>query len=207
MSRLERPVATRELIAETALELIDEEGLRSLSVERVASRLGIRGPSLYYHFKDKSEVLTAVARRVLSATPVLPLPEATEWREWQVQQAVGYRRAILRHPNTAPLLLGYRPRELFADQYERVSSLLVEAGVPYRYHLVIYEATDKFTLGSAMFAASMSTSADFFPHLDADQMPLLARAVEANPWNPEQIFIEALRHFLAAIPDRRRRLR
>lgn len=204
----ERPAATRRVIAEQALAIIHEEGLAALSMERLASSLGIRGPSLYHHYADKSEILTEVARLVLLATPVVPEPVPAAWREWQVQQSLGYRRSILAYPNAAPLLLGYRTRELFPNQYERVSNILLRAGVPYRYHLVVFETTDRFTFGSAMYAArTESAEPEFFPHLDAKVTPTLAEAVEVNPWNPEQIFTEAVRHFLAQIPDGRKRLR
>lgn len=204
----ERPTATRRVIAEQALAIIHQEGLAALSMERLASSLGIRGPSLYHHYADKSEILTEVARLVVLATPLVPEPEPAAWREWQVQQSLGYRRSILAYPNTAPLLLGYRTRELFPDQYERVSSVLVRAGVPYRYHLVVFETTDRFTFASAMYAArTESAEPEFFPRLDAEATPTLAEAVDVNPWNPEQIFTQALRHFLAQIPDGRKRLR
>lgn len=202
----QRVPATRQLIAETTLALIDTEGLNAVRMKRVANLLGIRGPTLYHHFTDKSELLEAVARLVLLEVPLIPPRVATEWREWQVQQCLGYRQVILKHLNVAPLLLGSRPRELFPNQYERVSRVLAEAGVPYRYHLVVFETTDQFTLGAAMYAASNSADTGFFPEFDAGRLPTLAKAVAANPWDSEQIFAETVRHFLAAVPDGRRRL-
>ena len=58
-------VLSREKIASAALRLIDEEGLDALSVERIASELNVRGPSLYHHFPDKAAILTQVAELVL----------------------------------------------------------------------------------------------------------------------------------------------
>lgn len=202
-----KPTSMRRLIAITALELIDAEGLNSVSVKKVAASLGIRGPSVYHYYADKSEIMTAVARLVLLETPVVADPVPSEWREWEVRQSLGYRRAILNHPNAAPLLLGYRPRQLFASVYERVARILVAAGVPFRYHLVVFETTDKFTLGSAMYAASTAPEPEFFPHFDSEQMPMLTKALRANRWDSEEVFVEALRYFLAVIPDGRRQLR
>ena len=58
-------IITKERVAEVTLRIIDEEGLDAVSIERIASELGVRGPSLYHHFADKAAILTEVARLVL----------------------------------------------------------------------------------------------------------------------------------------------
>ena len=196
-----RPVVTRRLIAQTALDIIDRQGLDELSMQRVARELGIRAPSLYYHFKDKDEILTAVARLILLATPVLPEPPVRQWRSWLLEQCLGFRRTVLQHPNAAPLLLGYIPRELFAHQYERASDILNRAGVPLQLHVLIFEAIDKLTLGSAMHAATTVGEPVFFPAVDGRNTPTLNAVVEANSWTVEEVFAKTLEGFLDTIPS------
>lgn len=192
---------TRRLIAQAALDVIDSEGLGELSLQRVATQLGIKAPSLYHHFKDKDELLTVVARLILLDTPVVPEPRAGQWRRWLLRQCVGFRKAILRHPNAAPLLLGYIPRELFAAQYERSSRILLREGVPLYLHVLIFEAIDKLTLGSAIFAATTSDDTVFFPTLDPDETPTLCEVVDSNNWSTEQVFEKAIQSFLESIPS------
>lgn len=101
---------TRDLICETALEAIDEAGLESLSMRTLASALGIKASSLYYHFGSKDGLLTGVAEflyRKLGRPP-----SKGEWTEQVTGTFVQLRDFIQTHPNAAPLLvrdLAYSP--------------------------------------------------------------------------------------------------
>ena len=52
---------TKTRILETALDLFNSEGVGALSAVDIASALGISPGHLYYHFKGKPEILTALA--------------------------------------------------------------------------------------------------------------------------------------------------
>jgi len=55
------PVQTnRRTIVETAFELIEQDGVESLSLGKLASHLGIKAPSLYRHIANKEALLQAV---------------------------------------------------------------------------------------------------------------------------------------------------
>lgn len=54
----------REQIAEAALGLVAEQGLRRLSVAAVARRVGIVPSGIYRHFKSKDDILSAVLDRI-----------------------------------------------------------------------------------------------------------------------------------------------
>jgi AcrR family transcriptional regulator len=54
----------RQQIAEAALELVANQGLRGLSVAAVARRVGLVPSGIYRHFKNKNEILDAVLDRV-----------------------------------------------------------------------------------------------------------------------------------------------
>jgi AcrR family transcriptional regulator len=49
----ERGSLDRATIVATALRLLDEVGIDGLSTRRLATELGIKSASLYWHFKDK----------------------------------------------------------------------------------------------------------------------------------------------------------
>src|ERR1700760_3630975 len=55
---------TRERIVAVALELLDEGGLDGLTLRRLADRLGIRAPTLYWHVRNKRELLDLLAAGV-----------------------------------------------------------------------------------------------------------------------------------------------
>jgi AcrR family transcriptional regulator len=50
----------REEIIMAALELASENGLKSVSMSRIAEKVQIKAPSLYNHFKSKDEIVKAM---------------------------------------------------------------------------------------------------------------------------------------------------
>ncbi|MGK8509562.1 TetR/AcrR family transcriptional regulator [Nocardia asiatica] len=57
MARPRRPLLTRDRIIETALALVDAEGLAAVSTRRLATELGVQGPSLYNHVRTKDDLM------------------------------------------------------------------------------------------------------------------------------------------------------
>jgi AcrR family transcriptional regulator len=55
-----KALSTKDRILETALDLFNTEGVGALSAVDIASALGISPGHLYYHFKGKPEILTAL---------------------------------------------------------------------------------------------------------------------------------------------------
>jgi AcrR family transcriptional regulator len=51
---------TRQRIVDAARELFAEHGYRSTSMRQVAARAGLTDPALYYYFRSKHDVLTAL---------------------------------------------------------------------------------------------------------------------------------------------------
>jgi AcrR family transcriptional regulator len=50
----------RESIIKMARDTIEQEGIEELSLARLASKLGIKPPSLYRHVPNKAELIQAV---------------------------------------------------------------------------------------------------------------------------------------------------
>ena len=55
----------RATIVKTALRLLDDVGIDGLSTRRLATELGIKSASLYWHFKDKDELLNEMSTVML----------------------------------------------------------------------------------------------------------------------------------------------
>jgi len=53
----------RERIMEAATKLFAAQGFHGTSVDAIAAALGVTKPFVYYHFKDKAQILTAICRR------------------------------------------------------------------------------------------------------------------------------------------------
>ena|SRR2546428_5757980 len=104
-----------ETLVVTASDLLEHEGIGSLSMRRVAKELGVRASSLYHHFPDKSALLRAVAEQGLRQLAEV-LEQARERAGPVPQQqiralAIAYREWALAHPRLYLLLFGGTPVE------------------------------------------------------------------------------------------------
>lgn len=57
---------SRDAIVDAARALLEEEGLEAVTMQRVADRVGVRGPSLYKHVTDRAALIRAVADSVVA---------------------------------------------------------------------------------------------------------------------------------------------
>ncbi|MDE2437114.1 MAG: helix-turn-helix transcriptional regulator [Sphingomonadales bacterium] len=196
MGRPRSPLISREAATSAALDVIDETGLDNFSLGLVAKRMNVKAPSLYYHFTDKAEILAEVARFILLDTGYDESAEGT-WEERTIELCVETRRALLKHPQAAALILQFFPRHLLLDSYEHAV-----AGYPQTrsLHMVILEGIEKLTFGDALFeAAARAKGVPAMPAIDPEKYPNLAQSVAANTMNDEQVFTEALRMFFAGV--------
>ncbi|GAA5082725.1 TetR/AcrR family transcriptional regulator C-terminal domain-containing protein [Nocardia iowensis] len=97
-----------QVIAQAALELLDEVGLDGLTMRKVAAALDVQAPALYWHVKNKRELLDAMARTVfVGAVGDLEAPRQGEgWQDWMIELATRLRRAMLRYRDGAKVLAG-----------------------------------------------------------------------------------------------------
>lgn len=199
MGRPRKPLISREAATQAALIVIDDCGLENFSLGLVAKHMGVKAPSLYYHFKDKAELLAEAARYILLSTDYQNDPERT-WEDRTVDLCIETRRSLLRHPRAATLILQFFPRHLLLESYEEAIT-----GYPQHreLHLAILEGIEKLTFGDALFEASArAKGVPAMPHFDPQTYPNLAQSVAANQMDDEQIFSEALRMFLAGVRQR-----
>lgn len=199
MGRPKKPLISREAATQAALLVIGEKGLDNFSLTAVAAQMSVKAPSLYYHFRDKAEILAEVARFILLDTGFHEDMPGT-WEERTIELCKETRRALLKHPNAAPLILQFFPRHLLLDAYEHALD-----GYPdvREMHLAILEGIEKLTFGDALFeAAARTRGVPAMPQINAATHPNLAKSVKANSMNDEQIFVEALRMFLAGVRAR-----
>lgn len=201
MARPPKAIITRRRAAEAALAEIEEHGLHGFGLAHVATRLGVKAPSLYHHFSNKDELLAEAARLLLVEGR---LPEAVaglDWREEVVRISCFSRRAVLRHPKAAALLLRFFPRQVLMGAYERWAHVYSLNDVPAEWRAIVLEGSEKLTFGSALFAAAAETEGiDPDPHGSSVQFPFLTEAQNSNPLDDEQVFIACMRAFLNGLP-------
>ncbi|MDR7274848.1 TetR/AcrR family transcriptional regulator [Catenuloplanes atrovinosus] len=87
---------TLERIVATAIEIADADGIATLSMARLAERLGSATMSLYRHVANKDELLIFMAAAAPGTPPAID-PEG-DWREGLLTWARALRQVYLRHP-------------------------------------------------------------------------------------------------------------
>ncbi len=188
-----KPLITRQAAVAAAMGVIDRDGLEALSVQAVARAMKVSAPSLYYHFKDKDELLQLVALELLRQIGKSTSPDA-DWEDRMIGLSVGTLRVILQHANAAPLMLRFFPRSLMLSAYE---NSLVDTPYPLEHQMVVIEAIEKLTYGTALFAAAAETyHLPAMPAFDVERYPRLAEAIQAGPPDQLAVFEESLRALL-----------
>lgn len=200
MARPRSPLISRETAVRAGLEVIDEIGLETFSLPMLAQKLGVKAPSLYHHFRDKSEVLAEIARQLMLDADEPRRRPAEDWQEAVLNLSVAAYRSMLRHPNAVPLLLLYPPRHVVLSGYERTLRKFEKRGVAPELRMLISLGLDNILMGFALTAAyARAKGLPPFPVYDPAEFPSLAAAVKANPFDEEQIFVATIRAFLAGV--------
>jgi len=103
-----RSPLSRDAIVEATLRVIDAEGLEAASMRRVADELGTAPSALYWHVRDKDELLQLALDRVIGEI-VLPAADSERWEEQLKAFAREARRVFELHRDIARVSLGVIP--------------------------------------------------------------------------------------------------
>ena len=207
-----------EEILDAAAELLRTSDAESFSVRKLAAALGTDSSSLYRHFRSKTELLRAVADRILLAAMDDYRPEG-DWKQRITSLALQVREAFGRQPQLAAVWgryvsSGTGSRLVMEEVLQALrSSGLPDEDIPARYHriavliaaLIAFEAgADTVTPGEheqgmELFrVAVLGADPERFPtlaHFARDVRPLGADRRAAF----EEILAAQLAHIEAAI--------
>ncbi|GAA5059723.1 TetR/AcrR family transcriptional regulator C-terminal domain-containing protein [Nocardia callitridis] len=139
-----------DAIAEAALGLLDEVGLDGLTMRKVAAVLNVQAPALYWHVKNKRELLDVMARALfVAAMADVEAPRRDEdWREWMCAIAARLRRAMLRYRDGARVLAGtYVNEEVVWRSIELTLRTMEDAGFTTEQAARVFPITLHYTIG------------------------------------------------------------
>ena len=95
---------TKQAVVDRALALGDAEGLEALTIRRIATELGVTPMALYWHFRNKEELLAGLADQIWSELDTDVDPSAP----WDMQMR-GILESLLHvlraHPCASQLIL------------------------------------------------------------------------------------------------------
>ncbi|PSK95637.1 TetR family transcriptional regulator [Murinocardiopsis flavida] len=126
--QIKRTGLAPDTVAAAAVELLDEVGLDGLTVRRLAAELGVRSPALYWHFRDKRELLDLMAQHLQSPREA-PGPRDSEgWSAWVTRRARERRHLLLSRRDGARLVVGARSGPAAARAFDAELTVLVGFG-------------------------------------------------------------------------------
>lgn len=150
IARPSQPLLSRELIASTALALVDRVGADGASIRRVAATLGVNPTSLYNHVPNRAAMIEDVRAIVSADIDSRPLRECP-WEEGLRLWAHSYRLAFAGHPRVVPLLMTTRASSpVLLSEYEDFVVAAEAVGWTSRDVLPLLTAFESFILGSVL---------------------------------------------------------
>jgi AcrR family transcriptional regulator len=135
---------SRELITSTALDVVARDGLAALSMRRLAQELDVWPMSVYRHFRDKEDLLDAVAA---AGADEMAMPRGRGSRQKRVAALATEARAMLERQPT-----DLRRRALASAGLVRLSDAareaLADGGLPLEDAAVAWHAVLAYVVGS-----------------------------------------------------------
>ncbi len=134
----------RETIINSALELLNLEGLEGLSMRKLAKALDMQAPSLYWYFANKQALIDGLADSMIEKVAIEIAPELS-WQAQIRQIASELRSALLAHRDGARVFAG---TYIVSDNVLRTSEALMlalltagmnqELAVHYSFTIIYY---------------------------------------------------------------------
>lgn len=127
MESVSRGRLNRSVITAAAVDLLDEVGLAGVSTRALATRLGVQSPTLYWHVRNKAELLDLVAEAICAEA--FSIDSSLGWRDQLAQGLEQFRALLLRHRDAVALLRGRAPTGPHRmGHIETTVTILLEAG-------------------------------------------------------------------------------
>lgn len=123
---MEKRGLTLDVITRAAVELLDEAGLADLSTRRLAAKLGVQSPTLYWHVKNKAELLDLVAEAICA--DAFDIDATTSWRDQLASGLRQFRTLLTGHRDAAALLRARPPGPARLGHIETTVGILLDAG-------------------------------------------------------------------------------
>jgi len=147
----DEPSDTQQRIIQAALELLNEEGLNNLSLRKLASRLDMQAPALYWHFKSKEVLIDYMAEAILRKefADLTPRQDDEPWQEWLVATCTRLRNAMRAYRDGARVVAGAHlfPAVTLMYLFEISMESLVSSGLESRKANLIMSTAVHFVFG------------------------------------------------------------
>jgi TetR/AcrR family tetracycline transcriptional repressor len=168
-------------VIDAAFAVLDQHGLDGLTTRRLTEQLGVAVGAIYWHVRDKRELLSLLADRIVAeAALVRPTDGDRNWGVHLAGAARGMRRAMLAHRDGARLVAGYAPvSALSVATAEAGLAALVEQGVPLDLAAIAGDTVMSYVTGFVL--QEQTVKPEDSAGVPAQELPLLMEWAAMRP--------------------------
>jgi len=139
----------REQVIAAALRVLESDGLDGLTVRRLAAELGVQNPALYWHFKNKQEIVDGLARSIVDESFTRATTRSGGWHEWLLEAASAFRASLMAHRDGARVVASADlSKSQVLERVEQGVGLLMHSGFTRKNALVGMIAVFDYALGA-----------------------------------------------------------
>ncbi|TDR55648.1 TetR/AcrR family transcriptional regulator C-terminal domain-containing protein [Paenilisteria rocourtiae] len=144
---------TKEKIILASLEVLQKNGIQNLSMRKVAEAMNVQAPAIYWHFKNKQDLLQGLASYISSQIE-LPDP-ALPWQEKARSLAIRSHNAMREIPDGAEIMMKTIPIDI--HRLQMIDCLFIaflDAGFTEDQTLALCNLIDNYVTGIAIDESS-----------------------------------------------------
>ena len=177
---------SQELIVDTAMRLLERDGLEGVSFRKLAGELGVSAPTLYWHIDSKRRLLDLMAERLMSEThrraSLSPQPDELWW-EWLERRTAAMYDTLVSHRDAPRVVAGNRPTVGALPAIESALATLVDAGFEPAEAVEVIVMLGAFATGCALEMQAESErglehhDGELGPAIRSGEYPTLLRAI------------------------------
>ena len=180
---------SKAAVVQAGLDVLNDAGIDGVTVRAVASRLGVQAPALYWHVRDKQDLLDEMATEIwrrVTAELAAP-PDGQPWDQAMAEFAAITRRALLSHRDGAKVFSGtYLTDASVLQAQEAGLAQMIQQGFTLagviRAYSLLYSFTVGFCIEEQAAAQAAASGDDRYSlarraeRLDSHAHPLAAQA-------------------------------
>ena len=155
--RRARGSLTEGAIVETAFAIAADSSIEELSIPLIAKSLDVGVTSIYWHVRNKSELLDAMTDRALLCSGLPAYVESSDWRASLMAHARGVRQTFLGDPVLTDLILirgALSPlaQRLGDQETQKAIANMIDGGLDEQTAQETYSAVSELVRGSVLLA-------------------------------------------------------
>lgn len=204
-----RSKLTREKVLTAAIELADEIGIESLTIRKLADKLGVGAMTIYHHLPSKEQIIDGMVEMVFSAMERPPAD--ADWRSAMLRRCISARTVLNHHPWAVPLMESrVSPGPESLSHHDAVIGCLRNGGLSIQMTAHAYAILDSFVYGFAFEEAALPSgggqgfaeiAGQIATQFPADEYPHLAELTFEHILEPGYDFGDSFEFGLDLILD------